>query len=36
MSAWAISYIDSTGAKQYRLVTISLKDGSLEVSNFYP
>ena len=36
MSAWAISYVDSTDAKQYRLVTISLKDGSLEVSNFYP
>ena len=36
MSAWAISYIDSTGAKHHRLLTISLKDGSLEVSNFYP
>lgn len=36
MSAWAISYVDSTGAKQYRLITMSLKDGSLEVNNFYP
>ena len=36
MSAWAISYVDSTGARQYRLLTMSLKDGSLEVNNFYP